>query len=322
MRKNNKEKNDNNSRLINMNFVLLVIVIIYGFLANFCVIPILNGFVDRNCSYEISVFSDPDESDNDSSTLDENSSTMNDSNDSFKLEESSFNNMVIIIGIGFLALCILYLIVSKKVLIFVICILFFVPLFYYWYSVPKMLVNHKPVLYLYPEKDTNVTINFEKENLLLTTYPKYNKGWNIKAMRDGSLYDSDNKYYYALYWEEKSINPCIFEDGFYVEGKDAIKFLEEKLTYVGLSDKERNEFIMYWLPVLEKNKKSIVQFDFTKEIESFNRIIIDPKPDSLLRLHINIKKVNKYTNIKEQKLERFDRKGFTAVEWGGSIIDN
>ena len=42
--------------------------------------------------------------------------------------------------------------------------------------------------------------------------------------------------------------------GFVVEGKDTIKFLEEKLKQLGLTDKEADEFIIYWLPKLENNK--------------------------------------------------------------------
>ena len=74
---------------------------------------------------------------------------------------------------------------------------------------------------------------------------------------------------------------------------------------------------MYWLPILENNGQSLVYFELTEERELNNKLIIEPTPDSLLRVNIHIKKVNKKINIKEQKLESFKRVGFTAVEWGG-----
>lgn len=175
----------------------------------------------------------------------------------------------------------------------------------------------KPVLYLYPTKETRVNVKFEKPYLLTTTYPKYINTWNVTVKPNGDMYDNDGKYYYALYWDEKRYNEVDFKEGFYVEGKDAITFLEEKLTYIGLSDKERNEFIMYWLPIMESNGKNLVYFELTNEREAGNKLIIEPKPDSLLRVSIHIKKVNKRVNIVEQKLETFKRVGFTAVEWGG-----
>ena len=175
----------------------------------------------------------------------------------------------------------------------------------------------KPILYLYPEKDnTKISIIFAKNQLLSTTYPKYKQKWEVNANKDGSLYIND-QYYYALYWEENKYQYKNFEEGFYVTKDNAINFLEEKLTILGLNAKERNEFIMYWLPVLEKNEKSLVYFEQTTERENFNKLLIEPKPDSLLRIAIHIKKVDKEIKIKEQVLNTFKRNGFTAVEWGG-----
>lgn len=179
----------------------------------------------------------------------------------------------------------------------------------------------KPVLYLYPEEKTEVTINFEKEDNLTTTYPKFKDEWNVTAYPNGDLYDKDGKYYYGLYWEEDSNHKVDFKEGFYVSKDNAIKFLEEKLSIIGLNEKERNEFIMYWLPILEKNEHNLVYFELTEERNTFNKIEISPKPDSLLRMAIHVKKVNGKQNIKEQKLEKFERNGFVAVEWGGILYN-
>ena len=186
------------------------------------------------------------------------------------------------------------------------------------YPIKDMLGGRaKPVLYLYPEEETNIKVSFAHPEYLTTTYPKYTNSWNVTVKPNGNMKDQDGKYYYALYWDEKRYNEVDFTEGFYVEAKDAISFLEEKLSIIGLSDKERNEFIMYWLPIMENNKKNLVYFELTKERELGNKLIIEPKPDSLLRVSIHIKKVNKKVNITEQKLETFNRSGFTAVEWGG-----
>jgi len=187
------------------------------------------------------------------------------------------------------------------------------------YDLPQIGGYAKPVLYLYPEETTNVKVYFEHNDNLTTTYPKFKNYWEVTANPNGDLYDKDGKYYYGLYWEEDLNHKVDFNEGFYVTKDNAIEFLEEKLTYIGLSDKERNEFIMYWLPILEKNEQSLVYFELTNERENFNKIIIEPTPKSLLRMAIHVKKVDKEVNIKEQKLVPFNRSGFTAVEWGGII---
>lgn len=177
----------------------------------------------------------------------------------------------------------------------------------------------KPVLYLYPKKTTKVTISFEHPEYLETTYPKFTGKWEVKAHSNGDLYDNNGAYYYALYWDEKQVHSVDFSTGYYVEKDNAIEFLEKKLSYIGLSRREANEFIMYWLPVLEKNEKSLVYFELTEERESYNKLNISPKPDSMLRLVIHIKKVDQKINIPKQNLTKFQRKGFVAVEWGGTV---
>ena len=177
-------------------------------------------------------------------------------------------------------------------------------------------VAYKPVLYLYPEKEQEVTVKFAHPEYLTTTYPKYTNGWTVVAKPNGDLL-ANNKYYYALYWEELNQTHVDFSEGFYVTKDNAIEFLEEKLTTIGLNEKERNEFIMYWLPILEKNEQSLVYFELTESLQETNALNITPTPDSLLRVRIHVKKVDNKVNIKEQKLETFDRIGFTAVEWGG-----
>lgn len=199
----------------------------------------------------------------------------------------------------------------------------------YCYTADKKIVTYdiktesggraKPILYLYPTETTNVKIEFEHPEYLTTTYPKFNDSWEVIANYNGDLYDKDNKYYYALYWDEIRVHEIDFQEGFYVTKENAISFLEEKLSIIGLNDREKNEFIMYWLPVLEKNGQNLVYFELTDERESYNKLLITPAPNSMLRVSIHIKKVNNFVNIKEQELENFERKGFTVVEWGGMI---
>ena len=177
----------------------------------------------------------------------------------------------------------------------------------------------KPILYLYPEREMDVRVYIPNKDSLVTTYPKYHDGWNMHVYPNGDMYDKNGKYYYALYWDEREEHFVSYDEGFYVTKDNAIDFLEEKLSLIGLFLRERNEFIMYWLPKLESNKKSLVYFELTQEVDSYQPLVIYPKPDSILRVIMHVKRVNHKVDIKEQKLESFNRKGFVAVEWGGSI---
>ena len=110
------------------------------------------------------------------------------------------------------------------------------------------------------------------------------------------------------------------EEGFVVKGVDTIKFLEEKLEILGLKEKESEEFIIYWLPQMEKNKYNYIRFEKIDEINKEMPLNISKKPDSVIRIMMNFKALDKKVDIKEQKLENPKREGFTVVEWGGTEI--
>ena len=104
-----------------------------------------------------------------------------------------------------------------------------------------------------------------------------------------------------------------------VNEENAEKFLEEKLDILGLNEKEKTDFITYWLPVLLRNKLSLCSFQTQRFFENYE-LKVSPKPDSIIRVFLTIKKLERPTNVREQKLESVERKVFTVVEWGGSNI--
>lgn len=182
----------------------------------------------------------------------------------------------------------------------------------------------KPVLYLYPEAEMEVSVSFAHPESLTTVYPAYpTGGWKILAQPDGTLrMVSDDavseRTYYALYWEEAGSKPCNFSTGFCVAKEDSAQFLEDSLALLGFTDREANECILYWLPILEKSPYNLVYFELTQSREDYNALRISPKPDSILRVALHILPVTEPVEIKTQTLPAFDRHGFTAVEWGGT----
>ncbi len=186
---------------------------------------------------------------------------------------------------------------------------------------PNIMTEDKPVIYIYPEKEMKVSVKLGREELITTSYPKYNKGWNVIASPDGNL-KYNNRNYYSLYWEGKEHDTNIKEDGFVVEGKNTIEFLEEKLSILGLNEREINEFIIYWLPKLESNKYNYIRFETEEEINDYMPINIEPKPDTLIRVVMDYYPLRDKINVKEQVLNNRIRKGYSVIEWGGSLIKN
>ena len=182
-------------------------------------------------------------------------------------------------------------------------------------------VAYKPIIYLYPEEDMNINISFKDPSKLTTSYPKYVNGWSVLARPDGTI-TYNNKEYYALYYEaNNSIKFKEEEDGFVVAKSDLIPFLEEKLSILGLNEREANEFIVYWLPILEENEYNYIRFATSSEVENNIPLEINPAPETLIRVLMTYKGVDKNTQVKEQVLENRVRTGYTVVEWGGTKID-
>ncbi len=184
---------------------------------------------------------------------------------------------------------------------------------------PGDIVVKKPVIYLYPEEDTQVTIKVLKDKDLLTSYPKYDKEWKVQADKDGKISYKD-KEYYSLYYEAKIDTITPHKEGFVVEDKDLISFLEEKLDILGLNYKERQEFIIYWLPILQNNKYNYIYFE--TNVNDIYPISVNPKPDTEIRILMEYLPLKDKMQVPEQELCKVQRQGFTLVEWGGTRIYN
>jgi hypothetical protein len=182
----------------------------------------------------------------------------------------------------------------------------------------------KPVIYLYPEQEQEVTVNLDFDGQLVTTYPEYDEeigGWDVIARPDGTLINTaDGEEYSYIYWNgvTSSFLPD-FSEGFVVPGEDTIEFLQSKLSEIGLLPAEYNELIIYWLPYMEHHAYNLISFAGTEYTE-LARMTITPEPDSLLRVFMVFRELDEPVSVPEQRFAPFVREGFTVVEWGGSEI--
>lgn len=181
--------------------------------------------------------------------------------------------------------------------------------------------DEKPVIYLYPEEETKVTVQLDYVGELTCTYPEYDGGWTVTAPPDGTLINqADGLAYSYLFWEGESDTAYDFSQGFVVKGEDTAGFLREKLTFLGLTDREANEFIVYWLPQLEQNPYNLISFQQEAYTDSAG-LTVTPQPDSVLRVFMACKPLKKPVDIPEQQLVPTEREGFTLVEWGGALVE-
>ena len=185
----------------------------------------------------------------------------------------------------------------------------------------KVAVPEKPVLYLYPEEEMEVTVTLDFDGTLTSTYPAYGDGWTVTARPDGTLTNpATGREYYCLFWEGITEAEYDFSAGFCVAGEDTAAFLEDALDRLGLTEREADEFIIYWLPKLEGNPYNLLSFQTDAYTDSAG-LTIDPAPDTLIRVFLAWKGLDAPVEVEPQTLTAQARTGFTAVEWGGAEVD-
>lgn len=178
---------------------------------------------------------------------------------------------------------------------------------------------YKPVIYFYPEEEMQVSVKLTLDGRLTCTYPMYNNGWTVTAMPDGTLIDEKDQAYNYLYWEGETSAQYDLSKGFCIKGEDTAAFLEEALADLGLTRREANEFIVYWLPLMQENPYNIISFQTDIYTEAA-KLDVTPTPDTMIRVFMAWQATDSYVELAPQDLTAPERKGFTVVEWGGTEV--
>jgi len=176
----------------------------------------------------------------------------------------------------------------------------------------------KPVIYLYPEKDTNVSVKVGAS--VRVSEPAYGTGWNVLAQKNGNLV-LKNKNYPYLFWEGTGFGtyPSI-KSGTVVERSKVAETITSQLSYMGLNQKEIADFNEFWLPKMPNTKYVRLTWLLTEEMNQLAPLSVSPKPDTSIRVFLDFVGLDKKIDIASQTLPKYERKGFTLVEWGGLLV--
>ena len=179
----------------------------------------------------------------------------------------------------------------------------------------------KPAIYLYPERKENVNVKVDTKGILTLTIPSYpDNGWNVIADKNGLLTIDKNTYPY-LYYESRIPDSLINKpkEGFVVKKSELGTLFNNLLPKLGLNEKEEKEFKEYWEKVLPDSPYYFVGVMAKNDLDKIEPISFNPTPDIFIRVRLYFETLDKKVNIKEPVINTPQRKGFTAVEWGGML---
>lgn len=179
----------------------------------------------------------------------------------------------------------------------------------------------KPIVYLYPEKQTDITVKVLPTNGELTfTYPRYDGQWNVTAHRNGLLKDKSGNQYEYLWWESKHNLPLNISEGFIVKNSNLDTFFNLTLRKAGFLQNEINDFKEFWIPTMNKEYSPYFKISFlqNQQVDEIAKLSIFPKPNTEIRIFMVYERLNSYIDITPQDITQKDRKGFVVTEWGGT----
>jgi len=183
----------------------------------------------------------------------------------------------------------------------------------------------KPVVYLYPTTTMDVKVELHVDGEFVAQYPRLTgNAWHVKASPNGEIFDpaTERRFPY-LFWEAQRKTPLTIDaaQAHCVKSADAARFLEDAAAKYALNDRERTDYVTYWLPALERNPYSLVQFLSETEYAKYAEMKITPAPETVNRLFMIFQRVNAPLKVGSPTLAQRDRRGFTVIEWGGANLD-
>ena len=180
----------------------------------------------------------------------------------------------------------------------------------------------KPVVYLYPTKPTVVAVTVKTSGSVVVSNPLYpHDGWkNILANTDGSL-NYQGKQYSELFYETSVTDFQKPTTGITLPTNNLSNCLSAILDQLGLVGHEKEEFLSYWVPRLQELHSPYIFFSLLSASSkaTIDAVNISPKPDTMIDFIAYFKPAAAPNDQALQLPPTPERKGFTAVEWGGVI---
>ncbi|HCL55432.1 MAG TPA: hypothetical protein DHW82_00250 [Spirochaetia bacterium] len=176
----------------------------------------------------------------------------------------------------------------------------------------------KPNIYLYPEKEEELTVSLEIMGKMTASIPDYQDGWKVKAEPSGLI---DGKYQFLFYEADVSY-PFTLDSAWVMTRKSFHSEMSQILDQIGLNPTEKADFMEYWTQKLSWEKPYyLVYWIKPQELDEAAALKISKKPDAILRILFYFEPSDQKKKIPLPKIKPFERKGFTVVEWGGAVYE-
>nr|MBN2277472.1 hypothetical protein [candidate division Zixibacteria bacterium] len=175
-------------------------------------------------------------------------------------------------------------------------------------------VVRKPNIYLYPEKESEVSVRINPNGYITASLPDYSDGWRVTAYPDGSIPGTEGFLFY-----EAEVSYDKPEEGWCLASGDLPAFYDSLLINCGFNEKEISDFVEYWTVNLPAADYFAVYPLFNEAVDHICPLEVTPGPDNILRLWLIFEPVSKMVQLEKPEIPPFERTNFTVTEWGGMV---
>lgn len=177
----------------------------------------------------------------------------------------------------------------------------------------------KPVIYLYPQTPTEVSVKVGAA--VSKSDPQYSlNGWqNVLALPSSHLFYQD-KEYPSLYWEGLGfgVYPTI-TFGTIVPQAQVVSTIRQQLAAQGFTPQETSDFLDFWQSRLPSTPYVRLSWLNTEQMNQLAPLSISPRPTTLIRTFLDFQGLDAPEQLQPQHFTAPSRQGFTVVEWGGLL---
>ncbi len=175
-------------------------------------------------------------------------------------------------------------------------------------------IVRKPNIYIYPTVaiDLSIQISFPNGGQIIESIPDYNGAWEINVLPSGLI---NNEYEYLFY--EARIPELLQRDfGWVINGAGLRSFFINNLDSLKFSIKEIDDFVEYWIPLLDDKKKYIIYPQFNDVLDEIVQLKFSTTPDNVIRVFYLLEEYEEGKLVKIPQIPSHRREDFTVLEWG------
>lgn len=214
------------------------------------------------------------------------------------------------------------------------------PISGYYYVYPTSGVNFeygaggcKPVIYTYDqlERDNSLTITLPTQSAFTKLIPNFSRGttWNFSTDKDSQITVNAQTYPY-LYYSTWRSNYQPNRYGRTVKAEDIPLFLNDKLDKMNFNQKEKADFLEYWLPEFQPGFVYSMSFKFDEQFAPYAQLSFKHEPEKSFRVFMEAHQLPASTFVSfdpnypdagdEKFLRTFERgSSFDMLERGGNL---